>query len=1781
MTSSRRWQVLACLSLVLNLLFVASLVVSRTSGGRPRLLSVAYSAAKDGKSATFLVRFATPMDTDTAVPGELPVSFEPALSGTVVWEDARTAVILPATPVSPGQAYQVTPRPGLRDRSGRDLSFAAVSLRSDALRLLQVSEVTRLTPTRSRLALRFNGTVRPADLVRHLQLRGDGRVTLQAECRATGPTATPEIEFGHPSSLLSVSLALAGGLASATGGTGLDATEPVERALAPALRVQRLTSRSTPDGIALEFTTSAPIDADAALRFIEITPAVEASLRWAEWWSERDTWRLVGPFAPRTYYRVVFRHGLPTPEADCRLTEEAVFGVVTGDLGPVLELADGDRAGLVLPGQRPQALPVRFRNAAKVDLRAHRVYPNNLVAWSRSYEDCWHEGDGTRYGHFVGKISLEPGLPDNVDRTLNVPLEPLLKDCRRGLFVLSAQASGRHGYEADTRTLLLTDIGLGAIGAPGAVAVWTLSLKDGTPLPGCEVLLLSAQNQPVAQGTTGATGMVQLSIPAGPAEETTPFLAVARHGDDLAYLRVDRESARDLTPFRLRGRDPPKEPYEALVSTERGIARPGETAVVEVIIRDRHLDAAGNLPCEIRVREPRGTVMARYPVTTSANGLAVQPLPLPLNSRHGVYTVEAALPGHDGPVWGRTSLIVGDYRPDRIRCSLTLDRERYQAGETMTAAMGAAYYYGKAVGGSAVRFRATFTDTPFAPDGYEGFTFGDEDRQSWPVSSQSAQAETDTDGRASVRLPLPADGEPQAALRATVSASIAVPGGETVSATRTAVVHVYPFYLGIRPQASPPADGAADDRTRGFEWVCVTPAGTLEAAPGELTWELAAVDWEYALRQGADGRFVRDWRRVLRPLSSGRLEPATAGGRGTLRVACPGMGLFALRIGVPGSGARTAVLFWHMAGDGGVARLASPLVLPIRTDRPGYRPGDTATLTFQSPAAGHVVVSTLTDGLVTGAVQAVQAGPNRVTVTVPQTPLGTCTVALTLIVAPTGGSEATQRLFGLAALAVLHEDRRLQVDIAAPELVRPGETLRVGLRLSTGGTAQAASVHLLAVDEGILALTRHATPDPYDYFHGPRHCAATFADLYGEIVEDTAGRFGTVSTIGGDGMGALLASLRPEDVRHAVVLSRQVEVGAAGAAEVALELPDTTGELRLMAVAVSQHGVGSGERRVTLRSPLTVLAAMPRVVAPGDLFEVTATVTAEDAATPPGRVFLTLRGPGRIETPAAQQPLTVDATRGGVVSWMCRAAASEVGRLAVSIRAEAGSLTRRVEDAVQVRTASFPAFRSRFARVVPGQPWTIQPGAGLVAGSATCSAQVSAANQVETTAALAWLLSYPYGCLEQTASQALAVIALPERFPAAPGTGPVPDAMRCLAAAELPEGGFAMWPGGDELWLSGSLYACHFLMEAERSGVAVDPALRARTVAFLDDVVRGRATAQSVSAGDRAYALYLLATLGQAEREIARAMAAPRDEAPLVRLLAAAALARSGRAADAMPLLEEALHSDLRNGHLGWDFDSDVRRYALALCVLNDIQPDDPAVDRLVAAVRARALPAGHWGTTQNNALVVLALGRRKVGPAAGTAAVDLAGARRERVTGSTVLSLHTADLMAGLTVTAEGGPVFVAWQERGAPAALPTDEIRRGLTIRREYVALDGRPTTSARHGELVLVRLTLLSPQPRQNLVIADLLPGGLEIEDASLATRQDAVTATSAGLSVKTAQAQADRLVLCLDTWQDAPLTYEYHVRAVTRGRFQTPRVRAEAMYDPDTSAEAGGRDQFRIE
>ena len=142
-------------------------------------------------------------------------------------------------------------------------------------------------------------------------------------------------------------------------------------------------------------------------------------------------------------------------------------------------------------------------------------------------------------------------------------------------------------------------------------------------------------------------------------------------------------------------------------------------------------------------------------------------------------------------------------------------------------------------------------------------------------------------------------------------------------------------------------------------------------------------------------------------------------------------------------------------------------------------------------------------------------------------------------------------------------------------------------------------------------------------------------------------------------------------------------------------------------------------------------------------------------------------------------------------------------------------------------------------------------------------------------------------------------------------------------------------------------------------------------------------------------------------------------------------------------------------------------------------------------------------------------------------------------------------------------------------------------IVLKREFFDRNGNPITSLRHGELAFVRITAEAPDIVENIVLSDILPAGLEIEDSALATRMNVSKNIPKSILLDKHQSfdrteKRDDRFLAFGTMY-GPSYAVYTVRAVTPGKFVIPALHAEAMYDPDmngTFVPSPGQDIFEV-
>ena len=311
----------------------------------------------------------------------------------------------------------------------------------------------------------------------------------------------------------------------------------------------------------------------------------------------------------------------------------------------------------------------------------------------------------------------------------------------------------------------------------------------------------------------------------------------------------------------------------------------------------------------------------------------------------------------------------------------------------------------------------------------------------------------------------------------------------------------------------------------------------------------------------------------------------------------------------------------------------TPDLLETALDKPEYSPGDTMTVAVTARTAGKVMLNVIADRLVSTIDTQVQPGLNQIKIPVGRDwGNGGYVVATLLRPLDVAAQRMPGRAIGVQWFSIDRKAKTLAVNLTLPPFARPSQTLRVPVRLD-GLAGQEARLVVAAVDVGILNLTNYKPPAPDDYFLGQRRLTADVRDLYGQLIDGMTATRGQIRS-GGDAAAELQGS--PPTQPPVALYSGIVTVAADGTAEVAFDIPEFAGTLRVMAVAWSQDKVGRAVGDVTVRDPVVVTATLPRFILIGDRSNLQLELDNVEGLAGEYRVAIETDGPVRLGTGAPQ-----------------------------------------------------------------------------------------------------------------------------------------------------------------------------------------------------------------------------------------------------------------------------------------------------------------------------------------------------------------------------------------------------------------------------------------------------------------------------------------------------------------------------------------------------------------
>jgi hypothetical protein len=872
--------------------------------------------------------------------------------------------------------------------------------------------------------------------------------------------------------------------------------------------------------------------------------------------------------------------------------------------------------------------------------------------------------------------------------------------------------------------------------------------------------------------------------------------------------------------------------------------------------------------------------------------------------------------------------------------------------------------------------------------------------------------------------------------------------------------------------------------------------------------------------------------------------------------------------------------------------------MDLLPEKPQYQPGDRARFQVRMPfAEATALVTVEREGIVAASVVHLSGRDPVITLPVRDYAPNVFVSVLAIrgrvgTIQPTGMLDLGKPAFrlGIAEIRVGWRANELKVTVT-PEhrvyRVREKAHVRIAVRTATGEPPpQGSQVAVAAVDQGLLELAKNDSWKLLDAMMGRRPYQVDTATAQMQVVGKRL--YGLKALPPGGGGGQRITR---ELFDTLLLWKATVPLDAAGNASIDVPLNDSLTSFRIVAIASGGINMfGTGDALIQSTQDLMILPGVSPIIRAGDSFE--AEFTVRNASEHAFAVDVNAKIEGVTGQPQAQK-VELQPGQGKTIDWNV-AMPMGVGELRYRVDAAVAGgpsdhlmITQRVLSVVPVRTyqATLMRWETPIAQPV-ALPADAIPGQGDV--QVTLSPSLSAG----LDGVREWMRAYPYTCLEQRVSRAVAL-----RDPLL-WNGIAVDLPQYLDSDGLLKFFPDMREGSDIL-------TSYVFAIAHEAGLRIPPQSEQAIERGLRSFVAGTVLRYGVVPGAdlplrKIAAIEALSSAGEANASMLPSIIVEPNLWPdatviewwniLLRVHDIPDRAR--RLVEAEQIVRSRLNWQGTGAHLSgghcWCLMTDTESNMLRLDLLlidNRLWHDD--VPRVMeGAVRMQS--RGAWPTTLANAWGTLAVEKFARAfesvPVKGMTTASLAAVSQRldwtRHASGGNLSLAWPPAQADLHVdhSGSGNP----WVQIRARAAIPLKSpFSSGYRITRTLSAVDQNRRGGWRRGDVVRVHLKIEAQTDMTWVVVNDPLPAGASHLGTGL-RRDSAIATASENLAAENSitndyywpdftERPFDAFRAYYQYIPKGTFEVEYTIRLNQAGIFQLPTTRVEALYEPEMLGE----------
>lgn len=1470
---------------------------------------------------------------------------------------------------------------------------------------------------------------------------------------------------------------------------------------------------------------------------------------------------------------------------------------------------------------------------------------------------------------FLSEIDMSSDAffsPESKDRTrpYSLPLSFRKQPDQGGSWVLQLSDPDNNTTPEFVQLIQITDMSISYKLSEKSLVIWVTSINEGLPLADVEVMVRGQGQSTYYLGKTDQNGLITLQEDQEALDVSDEDAArlgnrgkIKISGLSWVIVATDNDScAIKIDNFRIKPfvwnqqADSTKgvSKETGYLFTERGVYRPGEIVHFKFISRiyenDQILAPQGS-KVTTEIVSPRGDVLYSRELTLNEFGSCFDDFQSEQYMPLGTYTINSRfLNNPDQKSRFTQTFMLQQFKEPRHLVSLSVKTEKRKAPEyvgldineeILLVDASCRYYAGGPVRNGRVRWKIDLVPASVKVKGYEGFFFGNSN----PDSRFLESGESNLDGHGNLVIRVPLDTRLLTGVYG-VKVSVTALDIDGEPATEVTTFNPKPKYLiGLSENPSQVQPGYMGSQ----KFVVLSSDGNpVSQAPVQITW--LQKKYLYLQKRDDQGNMVDSWEEGwIKTFSSSQ---TTRDGEGRFEVELNQPGDYMVNVAYENNQVQYASQTtysvgwedyerWMRSQGPGLGKSVGELVLSL--NRKDFEHGETIQASSNTPKPIRKVLATIERDRVIEAM-VVDANGKNIKFSFPVTD-GFRPNVFVGAMAPSGrqnfpvyynqaDSDIPSIYSGYANASIRTDAKKIKIEIE-PEVkelkAKPGAETSISFRAQDQtGKGIKCEMAVCVVNEAVLALTGFKTPDLSSLADFNLALSVLTGDLrVGLVSQDLLKILGTRPVTGGGvGAGLVTPSLR-KDFRPVAFFDPSIITSDSGEARIQFKLPDTTTAYRVYVVAADKSsGFASAQKNLVASKEFSLEPSTPRFLCFGD--KATFPLVVSNAMEKQGSVRIQAKGSDELKIKLKTDKIDVPPLSNISTPVFAEVeAGTESGTVTFigDMVSPDGNFQDGIEKKIPIASRHSPVNSSTtgdftgktdIKAVFPEYVKTINSG-DLTGKVFSATLDLSVTNWARLAPSLNYLITYPFGCIEQTSSGLFPMVGMKSLAAqnVIPNLRPddldrfIKSGIDKILSMQLSSGAFSYWPGQNYASYWGTVYATYALEKAHQAGYVFPQDSVKKALKYIRDNIFKFAGKSDENDQDwiKGWAILTLAegkSLSQNDFEpIFKNYPSADDETRILILLAAKKInylpdSKLKAELKSLKITDHSAQLGLRG--------STWRKQAALLMAIVDLEGHSPQADSVAGKLIKGLKPDGSWSSTADTGWCLMALskyyGLKSVSHEVG-ADVTISYGMNETKTvklgqvGAHV-SLSPQTLLAHNLISLKSDSKALVNYNLNIVYPETDNKMPRdisGIEISKTVENLNGKK--EIRLGDIVKITLDInltnkkpgAGPQIYEYLALEDFVPAGLYPINTRIATegvdtqseneQGDDYFSSSSNLVPTYVEFRDEGVRVFKNKLYDGSYRFSYLARAVTQGEFWMRGSRLSLMYEPSRHSRTEGK------